>query len=497
MDKFTSEEIKALREYLEKLNALHNETPPERLTPEEWDEAMNAIQETGKIPAKYAGRIGESEITVQSEIVDGKHVYRPEGVTKRAYYDIAQEAYNRRFIELGEEYQKPVEKAILSSLTEEKQEHNPQGERLEDIIKRILENPEILRELEKEARRLEKRELPALGALPNGEALNFLYRVLSGKSGRIPANGQTKHDLITPDFKANGDLTITRKTDKGQTTIEIKKAGLLFGKSNKGFTKVLTFVMQEMAFQNFPLRLGFPLKAMIDLGIYKNTSNAARGLRDFFGRQKDISIGGKFKKGREIVASTQGLLFFHLDITKSGFATLGANPEMNWDFFASYFTIFPSWAYKLNVNAFLLVRFIFFIARQRTEEIKRNEKFKISLDAVRENLGLPAPEEVKNRRYREAIVEPIEAAIEEIETEANLHPETKDYAFTMTLARTETSKINEWLQGYLEIGLKRDFAETFVRIATEREEKQAQWEKAKQAELAKLEAKAEYAAKKE
>ena len=496
MEHFTSEDIKALREYLDKLEAWNREDPPERLTPEEWDEALKEIEKTGKIPAKYAGRIGKSKTVVYSDMEDGKHVYRPEGVEKTGYYDIAENERYKRLSALHKEYQKAFEKAIMFSL-ENPGENTPQQESGTDFIRRILENPVIMRELEKEARRMEKRELPALGALPNGEALNFLYRLLSGKSGRIPASGQTKNDLITPDYKANGDLTITRKTGNGQTTIEIKKAGLLFGNSNKGFTKVLTFVMQEMALQSFPLRLGFPLKTMVDLGIYKNTSNAARGLRDFFGRQKDISIGGKFKKGREIVASTQGLLFFHLDISKSGFATLGANPEMNWDLFASYFTIFPSWAYKLNVNAFLLVRFIFFIARQRTEDIKRFEKFKITLDAIRENLGLPAVDEVKNRRYREAIIEPIEAAIEEIEAEANLHPETKDYAFTMTLARTETSKINEWLQGYLEIGLKRDFAETFVKIATEREAKQAQWEKAKQTELAKIAAKAEYAAKQE
>lgn len=486
MERFTSEDIKALREYLDKLEALNQEDPPERLTPEEWDEALTAIEQTGKIPAKFAGRIGVKKTTQPDT---GKEI--------TAYYDLAMEEYNRRFVELRNGYMKPVEKVIISSLSEPQDESKPQGEHLEDIIRRIIEDPALLRELEKEARRMEKRELPALGALPNGEAFNFLIRLLSGKSGRLPAEGRTKSGIITHTPKTNGDLIITKKTDKTETSLEIKKAGLLFGNTNKGFTKVLTFVMQEMALQNFPLRLGFPLKTMVDLGIYKNTSNAARGLRDFFGRQKDISIGGKFKKGREIIASTQGLLFFHLDISKSGFATLGANPEMNWDLFANFYTIFPSWAYKLGINAFLLVRFIFFIARQRTDDIKQYGKFTISLDAIREYLGLPAVDEVKNRRYREAIIEPIEAAIEEIEAEANQHQETKDYAFTLTLARTETSKINEWLQGYLEIGLKRDFSETFVRIATDREEKQAQWEKAKQKELAKIAAKAELAGKKE
>lgn len=492
---FTKEDIKALREYLDKLEELSKVPPPVKLTPEEWDEALKAIEQTGEIPAKYAGRIGKRELT-GAMLPPAQAKRRKEGEKFFAYYDIAFEEYHAQFYTVREEYRREIEKVIIANLAGQTTTKKTGGD-IADLIKSILDNPEIMRELEKEARRLERRELPSLGALPNGEALNFLIRLLSGKSGRIPAAGKIKNGIITHTPKTNGDLIITKKTGKTETTFEIEKANMLFGHTNKGFTKVLTFVMQEMATQSFPLWLGFPLKVMVDLGIYKNTSNAARGLRDFFDRQDKIKVSGKLKANGKIAASSKDKMFFKLIISKSGFATLGTNADLIQTLFASYFTIFPSWAYKLGINAFLLVRFIFFIARQRTEEIKQNEKFKISLDAVRENLGLPVPEEVKNRRYREAIIEPIEAAIEEIETEANLHPETKDYAFTMTLARTETSKINEWLQGYLEIGLKRDFAETFVRIATEREEKQAQWEKAKQAELAKLEAKAEYAAKKE
>jgi len=137
----TKEDIASLREYLDKLEALHQEAPPERLTPEEWDEALTAIEQTGKIPAKYAGRIGENEITVHDEIVNGKHVFRPEGVTKRAYYDIALEAYNRKFAKLREEYEKPVEKVIMASFLDRKpeEEPNPQGERVEDLIRAAIE----------------------------------------------------------------------------------------------------------------------------------------------------------------------------------------------------------------------------------------------------------------------------------------------------------------------------------------------------------------------
>ena len=161
------------------------------------------------------------------------------------------------------------------------------------------------------------------------------------------------------------------------------------------------------------------------------------------------------------------------------------------EFIANYFTIFPRFAYALSNNAFSLVRYIFFLARQNTQAIKDKGTFAISLEAVRENLGLPAPDEVKNRKYRQYIIEPIETAIEEIEDKLQTVPEAKEYGFTLTPYGTDTSNINEWLQGYLEIGLKGDFAETFIRLATKAEKDRAQWEKVKQAELARIAARAE------
>lgn len=492
MDKFTSEEIKALREYLEKLNALHNETPPERLTPEEWDEAMNAIQKTGKIPAKYAGRIGESEITVQSEIVDGKHVYRPEGVTKRAYYDIAQEAYNRRFIELGEEYQKPVEKAILSSLTEEKQEHNPQGERVEDIVKRILETPEILRELEKEARRMEKQELPALGSVPNGDSINWLYRIISNKGGRLvqQSNGNRHEEIIRQKKGDSLRFTRTNKQNGNTVIVEIAQADKYLSKTNKAFAKVLLFTLQKMNAQNFPLEVGFTLQELVDLGMYSTTSNAGRAIKEFFAQQKQTMLSGSVKKGRKTVKEEGGVLFYHYRL-ENGYVKLFVNENFNMEFIANYFTVFPRFAYALSNNAFNLVRYIFFLARQNTKPIKEKGTFTISLDNVRENLGLPAPDEVKNRRYKQLIIEPIEAAIEEIEEALKTVPEAKEYGFTITPVGTDTSNINKWLEGYLEIGLNGDFAETFVKLATKAEQDREKWNRIKTAELAKLAARKE------
>ena len=85
MDKITSKDIKAIREYRDKLNALSLDIPPDILTPEEWGEAMEEIERTGKIPSKYTGRIVENKTTVYSDIVNGEYKRFPEGITKTAY----------------------------------------------------------------------------------------------------------------------------------------------------------------------------------------------------------------------------------------------------------------------------------------------------------------------------------------------------------------------------------------------------------------------------
>ena len=102
---FSNEDIRALREFVDSLDALTQEEPQGTLTPEEWDEAMKEINRTGKIPAKYRGRIAENEVTVYSDIVDGKHKHFPDGIKKKAYYDIADEAHNRKITSLDEMFQ--------------------------------------------------------------------------------------------------------------------------------------------------------------------------------------------------------------------------------------------------------------------------------------------------------------------------------------------------------------------------------------------------------
>ena len=507
----TSKDIEAIREYREKLEALDKETPPERLTPEEWDEAMKEITRTGKIPAKYAGRIGENEVEVKTglervldengePILDDegkpryKHVVYDKPKKQKGYYDIADEAHNAKYSRLEKEYHDSIIKALQAYFERTKgKEQDPRGTGIAAIITELLEDPVIKRELEKEAAAGQLTTLAPLGSVPNGDSLNWLFRVISAsKGGRIvQANPANRHEEITA--QQYGDkVRFTRTNKQNGTTaiVEIDQADKYLSKTNKTFTKVLLFTLQKMTAQNFPLEVGFSLQELVDLGMYSNTSNAGRAVKEFFAQQKLTTLSGTVKKGRKTVKEEGGILFYHYRL-ENGFVKLSVNENFNMEFIANYFTIFPRFAYALSNNAFSLVRYIFFLARQNTQAIKDKGTFRISLEAIRENLGLPSPEDVQNRRYRQLIIEPIEKAIEETEEALRNVPEAKEYGFTLTPYGTDTTNINKWLQGYLEIGLNGDFAETFVRIATKAEKDRVQWEKVKQAELARIAARTE------
>ena len=482
--RFTKDDIKALRDYVDELERLRNETPEGMLTVEEWNEAMKEISQTGKIPAKYEGRIAENEVTVYSDEVNGVYKQFPEGVKKKAYSDIAEAAYDAKFAKLTAKYHDAIVKAIINAPGDEEGLLS-----VTDIIRELLKNPAILRELEKEAG---AGTLAPLGSVPNGEIVYWLIRTLnSSKGGRtVQASTRNRHEEITTIQKGNS-LRFIRENKQTKTTqiVEMKNALKYLGKT-KTFVKLLIFSLQKMTAQNFPLEIGFSLQELVSLGVYENTSNARRAVKKFFEQQLDTPLSGTVKKGKRIINERESVLFYDLNID-DGFVTLSANHKINMEFVATYFTVFPRFAYALNGNAFSLVHYIFFLARQKAQDIKDKGTFTISLEAVREYLGLPSVDEVNNRKYRQYIINPIEKAIEEVEEALLKVPEAKEYGFTITPYGTDTNNIRQWLQGYLEIGLKGDFAETFIRLATKTEKDRAQWEKVKQAELARIAARAE------
>ena len=344
-----------------------------------------------------------------------------------------------------------------------------------------------------EVRQPQKAPIAPLGSVPNGDSLNWMYKVITAsKGGRVvTGNPRNRHEKVTTYKKGDALRFVRENKQTGSSVIvEIDQADKYLSKTSKTFTKVLLFTLQKMTDQHFPLEVGFHLQELVSLGMYSTTSNAARAVKDFFAQQKLTTLSGVVKKGRKTVKEEGGVLFYHYKLD-NGYVTLSVNENFNMEFIANYFTVFPRFAYALSNNAFSLVRYIFFLARQNTQSIKTTGTFRISLDAVRDNLGLPSIAEVKNRKYKQYIIDPIEKAIEEIETALQNVPEAEGCKFTITPYTEDTGNISKWLEGYLEIGLNGEFAETFIRIATKAETERDQRERLKQKELARIAARAE------
>lgn len=334
-------------------------------------------------------------------------------------------------------------------------------------------------------------------AIPNGESLNFIYKVASsGKNGRkVNADTDNPHEKVTIETIKN-NLAFVRENTQTNTVVTVMIKGIekyQRGENKsliKALPKMLLFALQKMTDQHFTSDIGFDLQELVELGMYGDIHAARHAVKNFFEQQSNIIIAGKVKKGKRVISESGGVLFYHLEI-ENNYVVLTANNKFNFEFIAPYFTIFPQFAYALKSNAFSLVRYIFFRARQEARAIKDKGKFNIRLESVRENLGLPSVGEVKSRQYKQLIIEPIKNAIKEIEDSLAKECGAEKPELKIKLHTIEGRSIQKWLEGYLEIELTGDFAKTFIRIAKKAEDEQAKWDEAKRTELAKIEAKKE------
>ena len=474
---FTKQDIDNLEAYVKERQAIDTFRDSIKLTTEEWIYILDTWTESKTIPAKYADRIGQRDIIVYSGIENGQHKLYPEGVTQLSLYDKLEEEKMLEYIALHGDPEEKYRDSINKLIVNYKGEADEHGflPSIDDMLLRLLEEPEI-RKL------LERKNIPAISSVPNGESINFFYKVLSSKGGRIPqASKKNRHEEIITERKKKDDiLRVTRNNKQKESSISvtITQTESFLSKQNKTFAKVLTFVLEKMTAQHFESEVTFSLQEMVDRGMYSSVNNALRGAKSFFEQQKQTTLSGSIKVGRKTISQEGGVIFYHYKI-KNGYVTFFVNDNFKPAFIANYFTVLPSFAYGLSNNAFLLVRYIFSIARQNVDSIRKKGSFTLSFNSIRENIGLPSVEEVKNRKYKQFIIEPIEKAIEEIEDKLMTLEEAKDCAFTITPYGTDTSNIMEWLQGYIEIGLKGDFSKTFVKLAEKTEEEIKAWEKAK------------------
>lgn len=306
------------------------------------------------------------------------------------------------------------------------------------------------------------------------QILNNPTRISTSKNGEMT----TKSHYLT------GDIIINYKNCNNDLLFTLEKAKELFTQRAQKGPKVFNFLIKKLNEQNYRENTVFLLSEIVEAGIYADKRSAFRGLEKIFVKMYSISLEGKsscYKAGKKQITDTAKSRVISSYRTTFNDCHVSFAPIIREA--VPSLTILPDWANKLNENSYMLLDYIFYIARQNTIKIKQTGKFNISLNAIRAHMAFPTPEEVKNSMYDKLIKTPIMDAIEEIE---NARPNTD---LKITPYYNIDGNIHDFLAGYLEIELDEQ-AQLFMTqraLAKEKEEKQKQKriEKAKQKQIEK------------
>jgi len=323
----------------------------------------------------------------------------------------------------------------------------------------------------------DKGELDGYIFLPNNAITQFIKQTLNNpqnvaamKKGLIA----TQENLITK------DISITYLGSDGTTaTIELARTKELFKERVRGGAKMFNFFLQKNNEQHGQETTGFLLQELIDIGLYANKDSAYKGIKKITKKMMSMSIEGKQTaydgtKKKEI-RSVRAVLVSQVDVTYTS-CSISLPPIIRGN--AKYITILPKWGYSLTENGFMLLDYIYYLARQNTKKISTNHYFNVGLEAVRVHLGLPTPERAAANPGR-LIIEPIEEAIRDIEDSRN----GTDIKITPFYDANYKS-VSEFLTGHLQIELDEQ-AENYMEQIAKRQEKELKraFKKKEQAEL--------------
>lgn len=254
---------------------------------------------------------------------------------------------------------------------------------------------------------------------------------------------------------------------KAKITLELADIEKFTG-NNKPAKKlfVLTLIKaNEQAIFNGELGrdyISFPLQELIDIGFYGSLRSARTGFKTALDALTDIKVSGELQKTKKNKISVIGLHPFRKAWIEKNQCYIQLESDFNWSFIAQYFTILPRYYFKLPNRASDLLYYIFFLARQHTRDIEERGYFTISFRAIQHRLQLPNEKGLNNPQRD--IKQPIEDAIEQLETEHSQYYGNME--FSLLPVYDDTANIADYLDnGYLQVSLKGAFAQTFIEIS--------------------------------
>lgn len=312
--------------------------------------------------------------------------------------------------------------------------------------------------------------------LPNSE-INQLVKQTLNSPGNV-ANVKKGVITVQPSLISQ-DISITYRGSETMATIELARTKELFKSRVRNGAKIYNFFLQKINEQGGRETTTFLLQELVDNGLYANKDTAYRGLKTVANKMMSMHIEGTRKEyGKEKPKETRyrkAVLLSEVDVSYNACAVI-LPPIIRCNM--KYITILPTWAYTLSENAFMLLDYVYYLARQNAQRITDEGSFKITLEAVRAHLGLPTPAGAGTDPKR-LIIDPIEKAVEDIEDGRN-----GTDVYITPVYNPEYKNVHEYLAGHLEIKLDGNAAVYMGRIAGRRKKKTA--EAAKRTEKAKL-----------
>lgn len=319
--------------------------------------------------------------------------------------------------------------------------------------------------------------------VPDSTASNLILETLGAGENiaDLPARKKQINHNTTYEVLEDGKRRQVSVTNpKANATIELADIDKMTG-SNKPAKKlfVLSLIKAgEQAIFDGQLTkdyISFPLQELIDIGFYKTPQSARKGFKAGMDALTSLKIKGHIQQTKKRGSSIDALevLFTGANI-KNGQCTVYFNHRIDWNFIVQYFTILPRYYFKISNRGSELLYYIFYLARQHTRDIEERGYFTIGFRAIQHRLQLPS--EIGNTRPQQTIKQPIEDAIEELETEhSNLYGNTE---FSLLPVYDEAASIKDYLDnGYLKVSLTGAFAETYIEISKDTAKKIEQAEK--------------------
>ena len=483
---FTPEEIQELREYAQSLE-LWEKKRPEPLTDKVIANILKTFEKTGAVPKKYAKRckISRDLITGALEVNDdamSAHVWSK----PRLRYELA-----GKIIDVYEiDY--PYKSIQIHEIVELLPENTKGGrdrytsEQLRDAITELLD----IEETGADASIIKSITNEVYAYIPNTQQVGDVLKAITAPRYETGAG-----ELRATHWKESQDkksVVVTVKDKNGsEVNITVPNIVNFYNRTSTGNVKLFLYLLQKLQQVAPKTKIFISYQELIDNGMFESKKSANNALTDFYAytigqtENAPFSISGTFinKKHKPEKSKHRVFMIGH-DIEEGKGHTFIISPEVNLSIFLAYTTIMPTWIYSLkNVNSILLVRYIFYYARMNGNSLKDPDKrdqdkdnpykiINLSFDTIRDALGLPAVENVPNRKYREKIIAPIEKAVNEIEEKIqSLNDPKKAILRRLTphdagadAFEGKKVSINDYLSSMLEIGINADISDIFKEI---------------------------------